>query len=132
MSRRINAKSKHAPSLKEQKMLIKDVNEVALYLYNYYVSTYGNSSIDLLDDIQVGKTVGWTPRKVRDNRNKLVKAGWIWFSRAKHGAITNSVWVLGKELTAKYNKYSAEAIEKAVEEYMHAECVDKEKITKAD
>ena len=77
--------------------IIKELNETALYLFQYYVSVISNPVIDLLDDKRVAKTIGWTARKVRDTRLKLTKANYIYFHRVIIDSVTYNTWVITKE-----------------------------------
>jgi len=87
-----------------QRELVEELNEVALYLYNYYVSTIGNKNIDLLDDNRVAKVIGWTTRKTKDNRLKLTNAGYIKFIKSKRDNVEIARWILGKEEVANYEE----------------------------
>ncbi len=101
MNEKINKKS-ISPSRQEQINIVKDTNEVALYLYNYYVSVAKRTDRDLLNDARVGGAIGWTARKVRDNRSKLNKAGWIHFQQKKVDGVKYSTWVFSKELVKQF------------------------------
>ena len=82
--------------------LVKDINEAAMYLYEYYHSIANSPAHNLLDDEKVGKAVGWSARKVRDYREKLTKAGWILFIHKRNRGTANLVFILGKDKVAEY------------------------------
>jgi hypothetical protein len=85
--------------------IIKELNESALYLFEYYASVITNPVIDLSNDKQVGKTIGWTARKVKDYRNRLTKAKFILFvTKRKDGNVYNT-WIITKEEVDIFNKY---------------------------
>ena len=78
MSGRTN-KTSLTPSRQEQIDIVKDTNEVSVYLYNYYVSIAKRPNMDLLDDSRIGQSIGWNSSKVKKNRLKLTNTGWIYF-----------------------------------------------------
>ena len=103
MNEKINKKSL-SPSRQEQINIVKDTNEVAVYLYNYYVSVARRTDRDLLNDGRVGAAIGWTARKVRDNRLKLTNTGWIYFKQKKIDGVKYSTWVFGQELVIDFKR----------------------------
>ncbi len=102
MNKKTNSKSKYVPSLSNQKDIVKSTNEVALYLYNYYISIAMVPHFNLLDDTIVGRSIGWTARKVKDNRLKLTKANLIYFHQKRSGGVLHSVWVFGENEIKDY------------------------------
>ena len=102
MNKKPNSKSKYVPSLASQREVVSTTNEVVLYLYNYYISIAMVPHFNLLDDSVVGKSIGWTARKVKDNRLKLTKAGHIYFHQKRNSGVLHSVWVFGKEEIENY------------------------------
>jgi len=98
---------KRCASMNIERELVKEINEAALYLYNYYVRTYGNSSIDLLNDLRVAKTIGWTERKVKDYRQKLTKYGYIYFQKKIHENIEYARWIIGKDEVSNFKRSKA-------------------------
>jgi len=62
-------------TLQQKKDVVKDTNEVALYLLDYYYSKANTPNYDYLDE-RVAKALDWTTRKVGENRRKLEKAGY--------------------------------------------------------
>jgi len=86
--------------------LVKDVNEVALYLYEYYLTIAMSPIHDLLDDSKVAKVLGWTVRKTKENRLKLEKAQWIKFIKKTNNGITTLVFILGKDKVTEHNRLS--------------------------
>jgi hypothetical protein len=108
MNKKHNTRKMTTPSRTEQLKLVKDLNEVALYLYTAYIDKAYMPGIDLLDDSKIGRSIGWTARKVKDNRLKLQKAGWIHFSKNIINGITFATWALGKDKVQEYLTYGNE------------------------
>jgi hypothetical protein len=67
-------------------------------LYNYYISICQNTTWDLMADDKVAKQLGCSSRAVANNRRKLVKAGWIKFTKYTHFDIEYGVWYIGKDV----------------------------------
>jgi len=116
MNKKVNSKSKYVPSLTSQKQIVTSTNEVALFLYNYYISIAMIPHFNLLDDILVGRSIGWTARKVKDNRLKLTKANHIYFHQKRHDGVLHSVWVFGEEEIANYKLLATDI---TIVEYMN-------------
>ena len=108
MNKKHNSRKMMTPSRTEQLHLVRELNEVALYLYMAYIDKAYTPGVDLLDDTKVGKSIGWTSRKVKDNRLKLQKAGWIYFNKTSSKGITFATWALGKDKVDEYMKYGNE------------------------
>jgi len=70
-------------TLKQKLKVIRETNESALFLLEFYMSKSGIQEYSYSDDI-VAKTIEWTPRKVKDNRLKLEQAGL--FRRETYGS----------------------------------------------
>ncbi len=89
-----------------QRQVIKELGDSALVLMQYYFSNGNSDKVDLLDDTAVAKTLGWTPRKVRDWRSKLTKAGYILLTKHKVKVNGNTIEyrlnIFGKDKVAEY------------------------------
>ena len=124
MNKKTHSKTKVTLSLPEQRKLVKDVNETALYLYNYYVTASQIPHFNLLNDSLVGRAIGWSARKVKDNRLKLSKAKWIYFHQVKHKGVIYSAWVFGEEEIERFksNAHDISITETVTKDgnYMHA------------
>jgi hypothetical protein len=77
--------------------IVKELNESALYLFEYYVSAISSPVIDLLDDKVVGRTIGWTTRKTKDMRLRLAKAGYILFHSTVKDNVIYNTWIITKD-----------------------------------
>ena len=108
MNKKHNSRKMMTPSRTEQKDLVAELNEVALYLYMAYIDKAYVAGIDLLDDAKVGKSIGWTARKVKDNRLKLQSKGWIYFNKTAAKGITFATWALGRDKVTEYKLYGNE------------------------
>jgi len=106
MSKKHHSKSTYTLSLALQRELVSDINAEALYLYNYYVSKAYVTHFNLLDDILVGRSIGWTSRKVKHYRLKLSNTGWIHFEQETHKGIVRSTWILGKKDVTEFQEGS--------------------------
>ncbi len=62
-------------TLKQRLEVIRDTNEIALFLLDFYYSKAG-SKYDYTDT-QVSNAINWTEKKVAENRRKLEKAGYF-------------------------------------------------------
>ncbi len=127
MNRRTNKKS-IVPSRQEQIDIVKDTNEVAVYLYNYYVSIAYEPNRNLLDDKLIARAIGWTASKVKKNRLKLTHAGWIYFHQRQFQGIKYATWVFGKDLVIDFKLRAPDVPDKIKSEvYNLIEDASKEK-----
>jgi len=94
------------PPRKLQIEIIKEINESALYLFQYYVSVITNPIIDLLDDKRVAKTIGWTARKVKDTRLKLQRKEFIYFHHVVKDNCSYNTWVITREEVRIFKEYN--------------------------
>ena len=86
-----------------KKELVRECDEAALYLYEYYLETLTKDAYSLVDDNHiVGEEIGWSTRRVDNYRSKLTKGGWIRFVHEKHEDSTRFIFVLGKDKVAEY------------------------------
>ena len=121
MNIKTHSKSVHVPSISLQREIVEKTNEVALYLYNYYVSKAKSPSHNLLDDTMVGRSIGWTARKVKDNRLKLTTAGFIYFHHKRHSGVNHFAWVFGEEKIAQYKRHANDiTLTEAVDDQGHS------------
>ena len=86
--------------------IVKELNEAALYLFEYYVSAITNPVIDLLDDSRVAKTIGWTTRKVQTTRLKLSKSEFLYFHSVASNNVTYNTWVITKDEVKLFKSYN--------------------------
>jgi len=83
--------------LSDIRTLIAECGDAANTLMQYYLMKYDAKNFTYTDD-KAARTLGWSERKVRDNRVKLTKAGWFYWkiSKDSNGIGTQAVY-LGKD-----------------------------------
>jgi len=103
MDKSQHRESVRRPSLSIRRQIVKEINESALYLYEYYTEKIDAPRYDLMDDIKIGKVLGWTTRKTKEYRLKLEDAGWIRFNKHTFQGIVTLLFVLGKDKVEEYD-----------------------------
>jgi len=103
MDKSQHRESVRRPSLSIRRQVVKEVNESALYLYEYYTEKIDAPRYDLMDDVKIGKVLGWSARKTKEYRLKLEDAGWIRFKKHSFQGIVTLLFVLGKDKVEEYD-----------------------------
>ena len=62
-----------------KRQVSEELGDSAVYLLDFYANNYYSSDIDVTDNEQVAKAIGWKGSKVRTYKSKLVKANHIKF-----------------------------------------------------
>jgi len=81
--------------LRQKLEVIRDTNEIALFLLEFYYSKAG-SKYDYTDK-QVARAILWTEKKVAENRRKLEKAGYFKKEVTKNSKSSTLNLLLGHE-----------------------------------
>jgi len=78
----------------QKKEVIKDINEVALVLLEFYYSKAGMTDYEYSDK-QVARALDWSVSKVRDYRLKLEKANYFKKTVVRSRTDTSTIVLLG-------------------------------------
>ena len=85
----------------QKKEVIKDINEIALVLLEFYYSKAGLEGYAFTDK-QVAKALDWSLSKVRDYRLKLEKEGYFNKTIIRGRTDTSTIVLIGHERWKKH------------------------------
>ena len=87
-----------------KRQVSEELGDSAVYLLDFYANNYYSSDIDVTDNRQVAKAIGWNERKVRNYKSRLVKANHIKFINNTINNHKYKVTLITKEKVEKYKE----------------------------
>lgn len=102
-------------TLSDKKTLMAECGDASTILFEYYLSKAGMEEYEYTDE-KVSRALGWSVRKVQENRKRLTKAGYFFQQHGKYNSGTKIITTyLGKDPVSKI-KEELEHYEKVGEE----------------
>ena len=95
-------------SLSMQKKVVELTDEISLYLFNYYVSKVASPIHNLLDDVYIGRSIGWNKRKTQKHRLRLANAGLIYFKQRRIQEVLHNHWVIGIDEVIEFKENASD------------------------